>query len=86
MLAFPEMIAPAAKEAGMKVPDDLEDFDSEEYPHWQVFCRVQLGAPMPHASAHWENAKVVAQVPYDQIMQITYEDLVDLGLAIGFSH
>jgi len=60
MLAFPEMIAPAAKEAGIKLPPDLENFDSKAYPHWQVFCRMQLGQPMPHASAHWDNAKVIA--------------------------
>jgi len=86
MLAFPEMIAPAAKEAGLKVPPDLRNFDPDEYPHWAVFCKVQLGAPMPHASAHWDNAKVVAKVAEDRIRQITPGELVGLGLAVGFSH
>lgn len=27
MLAFPEMIAPAASEAGIKLPPDIEKFD-----------------------------------------------------------
>ena len=86
MLAFPEMIAPAAKEAGMKVPENLEDFDPKKYPHWQVFCKVQLGAPMPNASAHWDNAKIVTKVSEDKIMQVSYEELVGMGLTIGFSH
>ena len=86
MLAFPEMIAPAAEEAGIKVPEDLENFDPKEYPHWLVFSKVQLGAPMPHASAHWENAKVVAKVPEDKIKLVTLKELEELGLAVGFSH
>ncbi len=85
MLAFPGMIAPAAEEAGIKVPEDLEEYKAIEYPHWAVFCRVQLGAPMPHASAHWDNAKVVASIPDKEIMIISYQKLLDKGLAVGFS-
>ncbi len=85
MLAFPEMIAPAAEEADIKVPPDLENYSREDYPHWAAFCNVQLGAPMPHASAHWENAKVIATIPHSEIKLTTYQQLLDKGLAVGFS-
>lgn len=45
MLAFPGMIADAAVRAGIKVPDDLDEYDPLKYPHWHIFCMVQLGAP-----------------------------------------
>ena len=85
MIAFPGLLLSPAEEAGLKVPEDPEDFDSEEFPHFQVFLKVQLGAPMPNPAAHWENAKVVAKVPDDRIHLVTYKELLDAGLSIGFS-
>ena len=84
MLAFPAMIAGAAEKAGMKVPEDIEEYDKSEYPHWFVFCQLQLGVPMPHASAHWDNAKVIANIPDDRIMTSTAEDIYALGFEVGF--
>jgi hypothetical protein len=84
MLAFPEMLLGAAEEAGMKVPPDANDFKGEEYPHFAVFCGVQLGSPMPHSTAHWDNAKVIAAVPEDKIRNVTFNDLVAAGLAVGY--
>ncbi|KKL18081.1 hypothetical protein LCGC14_2479110 [marine sediment metagenome] len=83
MIAFPEILATAAKEAGISVPDDLENYKSEDFPHWDVYVTVQLGAPMPSPTAHWENAKVIAGIPADDIMKVTYEHLQELGLAVG---
>ncbi len=85
MIAFPIMAAACAAEAGMKVPDDPNSFKSEEFPHFKVFCNVQLGASMPYATAHWDNAKVIAAISDDKILQITYEELLTLGLAVGLS-
>ena len=85
MIAFPGLLAGPAEEAGMKVPEDPEDFDPKEFPHFSVFLKVQLGAPMPGPTAHWENAKVVASVPDDLIRLVTFKDLLDGGLSIGLS-
>lgn len=85
MIAFPIMAVAPAGEAGIKVPPDPDNYDPQDYPHFAVFCKVQLGAPMPNPSAHWENAKIVAGVSDADIMSITYQQLLDLGLSIGFS-
>lgn len=85
MIAFPGMLLTPAKDAGMKVPDDAENFNKEEYPHFYVFLQVQLGAPMPFPSAHFENAKVIAQLSDDEILNITYAELLEKGFAEGNS-
>ena len=80
MLAFPEMIVPAAKKAGMKVPKDANDFDSNKYPHFCVFCIVQLCRPMLRLDEHWNNAKIIAAIPEDKIRTVTLEQLLAKGL------
>lgn len=85
MLAFPMMLVDPAEKAGMRVPDNPDDFDETEYPHFFVFCQVQLGSPMPTPVAHWDNAKVVAELTEDEIKTTTFEDLIERGLQIGYS-
>jgi hypothetical protein len=79
MLVFPEMIAQAAQDAGMKVPENTEEFDPNEYPHFQVFCNVQLGRPIQWGE-HWENAKVIAAIPENKIRKTTLTQLISKGL------
>lgn len=85
MIAFPGLLVGPAKEAGMKVPEDADQdgkemgHDPSEFPHWTVFCNLQLGRPMPSPGAHWHNAKVVASIPQDRIMGITYPEVLELG-------
>lgn len=84
MIAFPETLIGPATEAGMKVPADPEDFDPEQYPHFQVFLNVQLGAPLPSPNSHWENAKIVANISESKIREISLGELEELGFEIGF--
>lgn len=79
MLVFPGMLVAAATEAGMKVPPDPDNFDSGQYPHFRVFCNMQLGRRM-QPGEQWENAKVIAAVPEDEIRTITAADLIRRGL------
>lgn len=82
MLAFAFMLIDAAEQAGMKTPTlprGVETFDRDAYPHFDVFCKVQLARPM-QPGEHWENAKVVASVPEDEIRGVTLEELVERGL------
>lgn len=84
MLAFDAMLIEPAKQADISIPDDLDCFHSADYPHWVVFCEIQLGKPMPRPSAHWNNAKVIASISNDDITKITYAELEELGLQIGY--
>lgn len=85
MIAFPNMLLAPAKRAGMSVPDNADDFDIDQYPHFNIYCLVQLGASLPYASAHWDNAHVVAIIPMDKIKTVTMNDLIAASLAIGNS-
>jgi hypothetical protein len=80
MLAFPGMLIEAAKQAGMKIPPDADDFDANEYPHFQVFCLTQLGRYM-RPGEHWTNAEVIARIPANKIKTTTMGNLIDQGLA-----
>jgi hypothetical protein len=84
MIAFHGMLVPAAKEAGIKVPIDVENYNAAEYMHWHVYCTAQLGESHPYAGCHWENAKVIANIPDDEIEKVTVMDLIEKGFAISF--
>lgn len=84
MIAFAGMLTEAGRQAGMKVPHDPdgEDWIPDEYPHFDVFCKMQLGKPVRYHGEHWDNAKIVADIPEDRIREVTFNDL----LALGFTY
>lgn len=85
MIASEGLLIGPAKEAGIDVPEDLENFDEEKYMRWLVFINAQIGQPMPSPNAHFENAKVVATVSREELKVISMESLIDLGFSVGFS-
>lgn len=86
MIAFDGMLIGPAKQAGIPVPDDLDNFESDNFVQWVVFRNVQIGESMPYPSAAWDNAKVVAQFTPEQLKTtVTYKTLLDAGLAVGNS-
>lgn len=79
MMAFPSMIVKAAEDAGMKVPLDIDkDYDKEDYPHWHVYCALQLGVPVTWGN-HWENAKIIAKIPTEDLKKMSVADFKNLG-------
>lgn len=85
MLAFPEMLVSSAQHAGIRVPDDADKYDPDQYPHWHVYLLVQLGAPIPWAGAVFDNAAIIASISDDEIKTITYNQLIEKGLAVGYT-
>lgn len=85
MIAFPELLVEPARKAGIKIPDDLVDYVADDYPHWHVYCIMQLGTPMPTFTAHWQNARIIAKIPQDKINLVTADKIIKMGFAIGFS-
>jgi len=83
MIAYPRVLVPAAEKAGIKIPPDPNEFDSEEYPHFHVLCIMQLGSPMPYWGVIWDNAQVVADCNDEEILEITAQQLIDRGFQIG---
>lgn len=89
MLLFPSMLAPHAKSAGMPVPSDdqitaMEKGDDEPvkqgFPHFFVFCNIQLGRRLTSWAEPADNAVVIAAIPADKIKTVTIDDLRELGV------
>jgi len=81
MLAFPGMLVKPALNANMKTPKDPNNYNAMDYSHFHVFCNMQLGKRMGYPSEHWDNAKVIADIPESEIMKITLSDLIERGFS-----
>ena len=84
MIAFPFLLIEPAVRAGISVPEDEDAVDKlnqvrETHPHWFVYAALQLGAPMPSPTAHWDNAEIIAKLSLEEIKVITVVDLLALG-------
>lgn len=73
------MLIHAAQEAGMSVPEDADNFSAEHFPHFNVFCNMQLGAAMPYPGCHFDNAKIIKDIPDDKILTVKVSDIIALG-------
>lgn len=85
-MAFPNMLATAAEQAGMKVPsgkgvnlDDYGTWDKEAYPHFFIYCQLQLGRAI-RLGEHWENAKIIATIPEEKLKLMTIDEFRELGV------
>ena len=70
MIAFPSLLVAPAKEAGIKVPENLDVYVPDDFMQWHVFTLWQLGRPMPWATVHWENAKLIADIPDEELLKL----------------
>lgn len=89
MLAFPGMLLGAADAAGIPIPDpDVVNADrfelesiKEDFTKYFIFCILQLGKSMAYASEHWDNAKVIAAIPENELKTITPAELGKRGFS-----
>jgi hypothetical protein len=83
MIAFPGMLVKPAEKAGMKVPDDPDNFSPGDFVHFTVFCNMQIGASMPYPSCVWDNAEVLAAIPEDELKTMLWCDIVARGYHVS---
>ena len=79
MIAFPSTLVPAAKKAGIKCPETPDNFDKGKFPHFHCFCILQLARRM-EPGEHWHNAKVISEIPVDELREMTIEQFITKGL------
>lgn len=84
MIAYPCILAAAAEQAGMSIPEDPDMFEQmkEEHPHFHVFCILQLGKRMHSPDEHWNNAKVIANIPKEKLVTMTLDEFINEGVSI----
>lgn len=83
MITDPQELSTIAKAAGIKVPDNFNDFELQEFPHFVIFVTAQRGEQLPYPSAAAENAKMIAGLADDKILTVSIEDLIDMGFKFG---
>lgn len=97
MIAFAGMLIEPAARAHMPAPshDEINEYglrsrfngalcDKEKYPHFWVFCLLQLARPMTSPTEHWENAKIIAAIPRERLVTMTVADFQKAGV-LGLS-
>jgi hypothetical protein len=87
LIAFPNILASYAKDAGMPVPEDPEKFleNKEEFPNFAVYCLLQLGTSMPNAMSARNNAEIIANVPAQKVKDMTLADFEEIGFEHGIA-
>lgn len=79
MISFPSILLSHARNAGMKIPRNVDDYDAAQYPHFYVYSCIQVGRPIIGES-HIRNAEIIAAVPQNKIEKITFKELRKLGV------
>lgn len=79
MLADIALLAVHARNAGIQVPDDLEEYDREQFVRFEVYARIQWCRPIV-GNSHVRNAEIVAALPEKKLYSIVFGDLKKLGI------
>ncbi len=82
---FPNQLLGPAKSVGMDCPEDPDSyFDKEDilqrdYPHFWVFCQLQLGRETTKEMVY-HNAAVIQGIPNSRLFWMTLSEYIDAGL------
>jgi hypothetical protein len=79
MMLFPGMLIGACEKSGIKVPENVDEYDPEKYPHFYVFCQLQLGRPITWGE-HWDNAEIISKLTVEEIKTFTLAEYLSRGL------
>lgn len=78
MYVFPSMLIQDAEEAGIKVPEDPDKYNKEDYPHFHALCNVCLCNPdITNRDQIIYNTKIISKIPNNKIRTITYGEMLD---------
>lgn len=79
---FPEMFYNHIKDSKLKMPEDFENYNPEEYPHFHVFMLAHLGQPIDIAVLE-DNANIIAEISEENIKSVSFNDLLEMGVVFG---
>lgn len=79
MIAFPSMLISAAQNAGMAYPKNPDKYSKNKYPHFFVFCHLQLGRRM-QMGEQFTNAEIIAKIPVEELKTMELTDFLAKGL------
>ncbi|MCD7996428.1 MAG: hypothetical protein LUH21_04255 [Clostridiales bacterium] len=82
MFAFPGMFYNHIRDSNLKMPEDFENYEPEEYPNFHVFMLTHLCQPIEIESLE-DNANIIAAMTDGEIKQVTFAELLEQGVAFG---
>jgi hypothetical protein len=82
MFMFPGMFYNHIKDSKLKMPEDFENYNPEDYPHFHVFMLTHLGQPLDIAALE-DNANIIAGIPKENIKSVSFSDLLEMGVIFG---
>lgn len=82
MFMFPGMFYNHIKDSKLKMPEDFENYNPEDYPHFHVFMLTHLGQPLDIAALE-DNANIIAGIPKENIKSVSFSDLLEMDVIFG---
>lgn len=73
----PQALIDAAKSAGMSVPDNVVEYDKNEFPHWHFFVNIRIGRPLKDDQSHIKNAVVISKADRDHLNFLDLESRLE---------
>lgn len=77
MINFNAMLVAPALRAGIKVPPlkEIDSFDEASYPHFALFCMIQIGKPLSSLKDLDYNAQLISELSGQDILELDAEKL-----------
>ena len=82
MFARPRMFITHIKDTKLKIPDDPDNYDPEEFPRYHMFMTIHLCQTIDVYSLE-NNAKIFSEIKDEEIETVTIGDLIKRGLYIA---
>ena len=82
MFMFPWMFYNHIKDSKLKMPDDFENYNPDQYPNFHVFMLIHLGQLLDIATLE-DNANIIADISEDALKSVTLNDLMKKGVVFG---
>lgn len=83
MFCFRGMFRPHIENSKLKMPENFDEYNPEEYPYFHVFMLMHLARPIDIAALE-SNANIIASISEEDIKTVTPKDLFDMGVELGY--
>lgn len=69
-----------------KIPQDVNNYEDEDYPHFKVWSIIQIGKAMDLEQVK-ENSRIIANLSDKEVKEISFRQLEAIGVRIhGDAH
>ena len=73
---FPGMYHPHIKDSKLKMPEDFDNYDPKEYPHFHLFIMAHSNMAFDPVDLEY-NANLIAEIPEDRLNDISFKNFLN---------